>query len=286
MKKESLFILVLAAVVSVPVFIMLVPGLLPLLLIAGIIYLKGNYADIKGSMGEWKVNQALSQLDSQYTIFHDVYLPSENGGTTQIDHVVTSPYGIFVIETKNYDGWIFGKENQKYWMQVIYKRKEKLYNPIWQNYGHIQALKTYIGYGNEDSNSFHSIIAFSKSSTLKFQDNFKSARVIQIPQLAQVIQESNVHKISVFELQKINQDLRKLLITDKKEKRQLKKQHVQAIKAKLSEKERKEKEKVRNHVCPKCGGALSLKKGKYGSFYGCRNYPKCRYSKKVVRGAS
>lgn len=56
-----------------------------------------------------------------------------------IDHVVISKYGVFVIETKNYRGWIIGNEKSEYWTQVIYKRKERLYNPIKQNYGHIKA---------------------------------------------------------------------------------------------------------------------------------------------------
>jgi len=56
---------------------------------------------------------------------------------------VVSNYGIFVIETKNYKGWIIGNEFDDYWTQVIFKRKEKLYNPIKQNYGHIQALKIF-----------------------------------------------------------------------------------------------------------------------------------------------
>ena len=62
--------------------------------------------------------------------------------TTQIDHVVVSNYGIFVIETKNYKGWICGNEFDDYWTQVIYKMKEKLRNPIMQNYGHTQVLKS------------------------------------------------------------------------------------------------------------------------------------------------
>ena len=59
----------------------------------------------------------------------------------QIDHVVVSIYGIFVIETKNYSGWIFGDENSQYWAQVIYKTKNRFYNPILQNRGHIKALQ-------------------------------------------------------------------------------------------------------------------------------------------------
>lgn len=64
--------------------------------------------------------------------------------TTQIDHVVIPNYGIFVIETKNYKGWIIGNEFDDYWKQIIYKRKEKLHNPIKQNYGHIMVLKEHL----------------------------------------------------------------------------------------------------------------------------------------------
>jgi hypothetical protein len=57
---------------------------------------------------------------------HDITIPSVKGKTTQIDHVVVSEYGVFVIETKNYTGWIVGDEKSDYWTQVIYKRKERL----------------------------------------------------------------------------------------------------------------------------------------------------------------
>ncbi len=152
----------------------------------------------------------MSTLGPNYSIFHDIYVR----GTTQVDHVVTSPYGIFVIETKHYDGWKFGEEEQRYWTQVIYKRKEKMFNPIWQNYGHVQALRNYIGI--KDSEYIHSIIAFSSNSTLKFEERFKSARVIQFPQLKRVIKEWNVHRISDLELREINRKLENILIEDKK----------------------------------------------------------------------
>lgn len=204
----------------------------------------------------------LSGLDINYKLYHDLYVPNEKGGTTQIDHVVTSPYGIFVIETKHYDGWILGQENQKYWTQVIYKRKEKLYNPIWQNYGHIQALTKYIG--KEDFEPIHSIIAFLQQSTLKFKENFKSARVIQFPQLLKVIKEWNELKISASELQTINQALEGLVIEDKKEKQQLKKQHVHTLKTNLRSQKVKETESIKQNSCPKCGEELTLK---YESFF-------------------
>ena len=153
-----------------------------------------------------------------------------------------------------------------------------MYNPIWQNYGHVQALKNYIG---QDVADFHSIIAFSSQSTLKFEDRFSTARVIQFPKLTRVIKELHVHRISDFELQEINRKLEALLITDKKAKKGIKKQHVQVIRDNQKEQVRVEKESKRRNACPKCKGELSLKKGKYGPFYGCSSFPKCRYTKKA-----
>ncbi|WP_231884841.1 nuclease-related domain-containing protein [Paenibacillus elgii] len=97
---------------------------------------------IKGMIGEKSVTNQLNKLDKEkYVILNDVTIPSSSGKTTQLDHVVISTYGIFVIETKNYRGWIVGDEKSEYWTQVIYKRKERLYNPLRQNYGHVMALK-------------------------------------------------------------------------------------------------------------------------------------------------
>lgn len=50
--------------------------------------------------------------------------------TTQVDHVIVANYGIFVIETKNYKGWIIGDGFDDNCKQAINKRKEKLHNPI------------------------------------------------------------------------------------------------------------------------------------------------------------
>ncbi|MFM7018759.1 nuclease-related domain-containing protein [Flavobacterium sp.] len=120
---------------------------------------------IKGIIGEKTVSSILNLLDkSEYKIINDVVLKAGNT-TTQIDHLVISNFGIFVIETKNYKGWILGYENSEYWTQVIFKRKEKFYNPIRQNLGHIKAIKNCL---NEFSNiEYISIIAFSSNSEIK-----------------------------------------------------------------------------------------------------------------------
>ncbi len=100
----------------------------------------------KGWIGELKTGFSLwAGLDSNvYQRFHDVIIPS-NHGTTQVDHILVSPFGIFVVETKNYKGWIYGSEDQSTWTQVIYKSKHKFQNPLRQTHRHKKVLSKYLG---------------------------------------------------------------------------------------------------------------------------------------------
>ena len=119
---------------------------------------------IKGWLGEWMVRRILAKLPDEYKQWHDVYLLDSDGQTTQIDHIVASRYGIFVIETKNYKGWIFGSEKQKNWTQSIYKKKSKFQNPLHQNYRHIRVLAESTGL---EKTNFHNVIYFTGEATLK-----------------------------------------------------------------------------------------------------------------------
>ena len=114
------------------------------LIIVAIIKIKLPY--LKGLIGEKFVSKKLFKLDpAHYKILNDLLLPSNgNLNMTQLDHVVISNYGIFCIETKSYKGWIFGNANDKYWTQVIYKHKERFYNPLRQNYAHTKAVEELI----------------------------------------------------------------------------------------------------------------------------------------------
>lgn len=83
-----------------------------------------NLPSVKGFFGEIFIRFLLRFLDKEkYIVVNDVLIPTLDGRTSQIDHVIISIYGIFVIETKNYNGWIFGSEHSKNWTQVIYKTK-------------------------------------------------------------------------------------------------------------------------------------------------------------------
>lgn len=124
-------------------------------------------AKVKGWTGEKMVSHlGLRKLEtSTYQVFDDLYLPRPDGqGTTQVDHVVVSPFGVFVIETKNYQGWIFGAENQKQWTQSIYKKKHRFQNPLHQNNLHLRALADYL---KLDRKSLHSVVFFIGDCTFK-----------------------------------------------------------------------------------------------------------------------
>lgn len=229
---------------------------------------------IKGSFGERQVSYKLNKLDPEkYILLNDLYIPKKDGSTAQIDHILISYKGLFVIETKNYKGWILGSENNQYWTQVIYKRKEKLYNPIWQNSMHINVLKDYLGEALGDI-PVHSIIVFGNQAT------FKKAKVIKIRELLSVIKnEPGDNLVSSFKRHKINLLLSSVYLQDKKERKLQSKKHVADIKSNLSKRDHL----AAKNKCPRCGEELVERRGKHGKFKGCSNYPKCRFTKTLVK---
>ena len=95
-------------------------------------------------------------------------MPDEQNQTTQIDHILLSPYGIFVVETKNYKGWIFGSERQKTWTQKIYKKSYKFQNPLHQNYKHQKVLENILA-DIVDPALIHSVVVFMPDCEFKTQ---------------------------------------------------------------------------------------------------------------------
>lgn len=119
----------------------------------------------KGKLGEtWTRIIGKINLDKKiYHQIHDVTLPAEDG-TTQIDHIIISKFGIFVIETKNMSGWIFGDQYSQTWTQTKNKQKYKFQNPLRQNHKHIKVLKNILAI---DESKIFSIIAFVGDAKLK-----------------------------------------------------------------------------------------------------------------------
>lgn len=246
----------------------------PVLMLIVVWFLNRNFATIKGWIGEKRVSNILSSLDPQdYTLLNDLYLPKENGQTTQIDHILISPKGMFVIETKNYKGWITGSEHSQYWTQTNFQRKDKLYNPIWQNSGHIKALQSILGDVASEI-PIHSVIVFGKESTLKFKEPFKNAYVIKSSDLLSTINQTQVaQEVSLFKRSKVKQLLTPFIITGMKQKKEIKQKHVSDIKKELKQKSNL----VADNICPRCGSPLVSRTGKKGKFKGCSSFPKCRF---------
>jgi hypothetical protein len=220
---------------------------------------------IKGYFGEIKVAGLLKSLDkSNYKVINNLVL-NINGRTSQIDHLVISNYGIFVIETKNYNGWILGSENSEYWTQVVYRRKHVFYNPIFQNAGHIKALKYCL---KEYSNAkYFSIIVFISSAEIKVNT---TAQVIHTANLISTIYKYTEANISDNERDIIFQKINQLnsIATFEKDK------HIQFINQKVQERSRL----VKENRCQKCGSNLIVRNGKFGEFLGCSTYPKCKFT--------
>lgn len=135
--------------------------LLPPVIIVGLI--KSPW--FKGKFGELLINlSARWFLDkSRYHLIKNVTLPTDDG-TTQIDHVLVSEFGVFVVETKNMKGWIFGGPHQRFWTQKIYRSNHKFQNPLHQNYKHVRTLQALLGL---DDHQIHSVVVFVGDSTFK-----------------------------------------------------------------------------------------------------------------------
>ena len=223
------------------------------------------YPKFRGFMGEFWVKQELKKLPkNKYLVLNDIMV-KQNDGTHQIDHLIISQFGIFVIEMKNYYGLILGDEHKDKWIQYLGKKKSYFMNPIYQNYGHVKALQEIL---NLDNKMFIPIVCFSNQAKLKIETK---NNVVQLDYLVSNIKRyQNVILNSDIEV--IYNKIMKLNITDKLER----KNHVKNIKIKINE----ENNKVDNMICPRCGSNLVTRNGKYGMFLGCSNYPKCRFIKK------
>ncbi|MFV8452617.1 NERD domain-containing protein [Vibrio campbellii] len=235
--------------------------LVPLLLIVSVF--KSRW--LKGVFGEFLVNRLLSKLpESDYTLIKDVTLPT-NDGTTQVDHIVVSRYGIFVVETKNMKGWIFGSARQKQWTQKIYRHSSKFQNPLHQNYKHIKALETLLGCSEEH---LHSVIVFIGDSTFKTE---MPPNVTYVRGSIRYIQQFNDVVFSDNDYARLTESINRLklkrgVITDLKHRK-----HVKEVVA----------SKVSSNQCPRCGSEMVLRETKRGEnigkqFWGCSTFPKCR----------
>lgn len=221
------------------------------------------YPKLRGFMGEFWLRQELEKLNvRKYKLLNDIMI-EDNNGTHQIDHIVISKYGIFVIEMKNYYGLICGNDYSKKWKQYLGKNKIEFYNPLFQNYGHVKVLSEFLNINEE---KFVPIICFSNQVKLKVKSN---KIVTQLGLINKEITKFN--EIIIDEdIEELYHKIKNANIKDKKRR----KMHAKSIR----ENKIKDDNLPKKNLCPKCNSELVEKKGKYGTFIGCSNYPKCRYT--------
>lgn len=235
--------------------------LLPLLIAASI----AKTPWFKGFFGELLVRLSAKFLlnPKEYRAIHNVTLKTPDG-TTQIDHIFVSRFGIFVVETKNYSGWIFGEENQPTWTQKRFKTTNKFQNPLRQNFKHIKALESLICLPSE---AFHSVIVFVGGSKFKtkmpqnvtYAGGYSSYIKSKIdPILSSSAVEAAYSAISIG-------CLAASLATNR--------EHVANVQRRMNP--------DAPRSCPKCGASMVLRTVKSGDkagskFWGCSEFPKCR----------
>lgn len=234
----------------------------------------------KGKIGEKNVHNILLQLPDEYVILEDVVLKTERG-TTQIDHVVVSKYGVFAIETKNYRGEIYGDDNRKEWTQMIitdvtyakkwwktytYVTKNRFYNPVKQSLAHSIAIKNILSQWS--ALKIVPIVVFTGSAVLKrVTSNYT---IVYDFDLVETILSYRTIYLTDSDVRKVVDILLQKNVREYVDNRT----HINNIYASKEE----IYHKIASGFCPKCGGHLVLRTGKFGRFYGCSNYPKCKFT--------
>lgn len=217
----------------------------------------------RGVIGEYIIRLSLGKnIPGEKYVINDLTLEDSNGKTSQIDHILISRNGVFVIETKNYSGMIFGDESKIYWTQVLKygKVKNQFYNPVKQNATHIYRLKEITG----TTLPLISVVVFIQGNT----SNVFSPKVFTIAEMNKYIDELRLFDLTTEQME----ELYNKLLYIKNNRTVSKQEHISNIYNTMHE--------TNQGICPRCGGKLVRRNGKYGDFWGCSNYPKCRFIKK------
>ena len=234
-----------------------------------------------GDSGEFAVARQLRRLPNEYLVINDLLLSRGHGHTTQIDHVVISPYGIFVIETKNISGDIYGGYGAPKWKRYLntwwhgFHRTHYLefQNPIRQNQAHVEALKRVLAQFMQVAPI--SIIAFSPKAIVHAQAH--DALIIYWSQVRRCIKQYKSPVLTTEECNRIYEYLRSINIRDKA----TRKNHAAQAQQNLMMHVQRVQQAIEQGVCPKCGGKLIRRQGQYGAFYGCSNYTNCKFTQQV-----
>lgn len=228
---------------------------------------------VKGAVGE-AAGAVAAKIFLDPKIYHslnNVTLNTDNG-TTQIDHVIVSRFGIFVIEAKNFGGWIFGSADQPQWTQSLPGGKKfKFQNPLRQNHRHVKALSEFLGLPED---KFHSVVMFWGECEFKTEmpanvmgQNYSG----YIKGKTEVLftDDEVLKMVEAIQFGRMPTGLVKGL--------QTKKAHLESLNERHGSTTR----------CPKCGSDLVERVAKSGPnagnrFLACTAFPKCRFTRDIA----
>lgn len=246
-------------------------------IVIGVLFCLSGTSSFKGKKGENIVRRIIGRTNAKRDIYvFNNYMLFIDGKSCQIDHILVDRWGVFVIETKNYSGRIYGSEYQKEWTQVLSRGriKNKFYNPVKQNATHIYALKQIL----PKDTKIHSAIVFVQGNTQYI--DCPNQRIYSAVQLERYLKDRKKRSPLPEEGYASSQITEINAILERKRANHLisSREHVEEIRTML--------DNIEKNICPRCGGKLVLRQGKYGDFYGCENYPKCRFKKNIDRRQS
>lgn len=222
----------------------------------------------KGRDGERRVNSRLqsSFADSDAQVLRNLTFPSGDG-TTQVDHVVIARSGVFVIETKNMAGLIFGGANQARWTQVLHKHKSQFQNPLRQNYKHVRVVQQALSL---NETQIYNVVVFAGNGRPK--TDMPENVIWGARNLSRYIKAQHQIVFSQSEMQALALQLQRIALDPSKETDKL---HIAHVKAEVLKRE------TATDNCPRCSGTLvertARKTGR--KFISCTPFPQCRYTR-------
>jgi len=248
---EYLFVLVTAALVIRAALIFLAPS--------------------KGEVGERRAVRMLRRSldEDQFTVLSDLILPAFRG-TTQIDVVVISRYGLWVIEVKNFDGWLFASPTDKQWTQVLYREKNRFQNPLHQNYKHLKAIEAVTGVHHRGMKNIVLFIGPAKFKTEQPDGVYRGFK-----ELHRALKHETHLRFTDPDVKHI---VEALLAADVANEKSATKTHIQRLQA--------------NHKpvrlngdapnCPRCGSIMAVRTARKtgDKFWGCSRFPACKGTRK------
>ncbi|MEJ6389750.1 nuclease-related domain-containing protein [Gymnodinialimonas ulvae] len=226
---------------------------------------------MKGRAGEARVNRCIAPKanDDPRILMTDVTLPTARG-TTQIDHIMIDPGGVFVIETKNMAGWIFGGANQSRWTQTLGRRKTQFQNPLRQNHKHVLAVGDVLGIAPDRIENLAVFVGNARPKTAMPETVFWSPRALK--------RHLDAPRPAVFTRADIGAFRTALEAARLEPGRATDRAHIDSRKA-------DERARGKNgSACPRCGSDMVARQNrKTGeAFLGCSSFPSCRGIRKAT----